>query len=160
MKLDHAIIDVQGAEEELAKRLRRLADRHTADGGVYHLSRDLAKRCAERLERLAPHAERYGVATNGDTAPPSVLSSVRQAASSMVARSEVAGGSLLADLHDTYLDAMRAELEWTILQQAAASIRDGELLKVVQRCREEAETTGKWLRTMVKTSAPQALATS
>jgi hypothetical protein len=158
MKIDHSIRDVQDAEMDLAKQLYRLSDRHAADGGVHHLSRDLARRCEERLRQLGAHSQRYGVETSGHTTASSVLSTVRQATSSMVARTELAGMSLLADLRDTYLVAMRTELAWTILQQAAASVRDGELLNVAQQCREDTETCGKWLRTMVKTSAPQALA--
>jgi hypothetical protein len=39
------------------------------------------------------------------------------------------------------------------------AIRDGDLLHVACTCREQAETCGKWLRTRIKESSPQILAT-
>ena len=52
-----------------------------------------------------------------------------------------------------------AEIAWVILAQAAQAVRDHELLQVASLCHEEAEARGKWLRTRIKESAPQVLAT-
>jgi hypothetical protein len=67
---------------------------------------------------------------------------------------------LVKDLRETYVAAHRAEISWIVLQQAAKAARDSELLKVVGVCAEEAEQTWKWLRTRLKDSAPEALATN
>ena len=52
------------------------------------------------------------------------------------------------------------ETELTRLRAAfAQAVRDRELLQVVSVCHEAAEARGKWLRTRIKESAPQVLAT-
>ena len=50
-------------------------------------------------------------------------------------------------------------IAWVILAQAAQAVRDRELLRVASLCHQEAEARGKWLRTRIKESAPQVLAT-
>ena len=52
-----------------------------------------------------------------------------------------------------------AEIAWVILAQVAQAVRDRDLLVVVSECHEQAETRGKWLRTRIKESSPQILAT-
>jgi len=71
----------------------------------------------------------------------------------------MSGLLLLRDLRNLYLSAQEAEIDWVILAQAAQAVRDRELLQVVSLCHEEAEARGKWLRTRIKESAPQVLAT-
>ena len=72
----------------------------------------------------------------------------------------MSGLALLHDLRDVYVAAHRAEVGWIMLQQAAKAGRASELLAVVGTCAEEAEQTWKWLRTRIKETAPEALATS
>jgi hypothetical protein len=153
MKLDQAIEDVQDAEAELARELRAVGERHAAEHDLYHLSHTLAKQCAEHIERLSPFAERYG-ASSGDGG---VAESPKSA--ELLGRSESAGLLLLRDLRNLYLTAQAAEIAWAILSQAAKAVRDRELLATVSSCHQEAETCGKWLRTRIKESAPQVLAT-
>jgi len=161
MKLDKAIEDVQDAEAELAKRLRTVSERHAAEHDLYHMGHTLARQCAEHLEQLAPFADRYGASGHGgDVAEsPGVLETVRRKSGELLARSETSGLLLLKDLRSLYLSAQDAEITWVILLQAAKAVRDRELLDVVNSCHQEAEARGKWLRTRIKESAPQVLAT-
>ncbi len=161
MKLDKAIEDVQDAEAELAKELRVVGERHAAEHDVYHLGHTLAKQCADHLERLAPFAERYGASSADERVheSPGVLDTLRHKSAELLGRSETSGLLLLRDLRNLYLTAQEAELAWVILGQAAKAVRDPELLHEVTRCHEEAEARGKWLRTKIKESAPQVLAT-
>ena len=159
MKLDKAIEDVQDAESELAKQLRAIGERHAVEHDLYHLGRTLAKQCADHLERLAPFAERYGASkADGRVAEsPGLLETLRHKSSELLGRSELTGMLLLRDLRNLYLTAQEAEIAWVILAQAAQAARDRELLQEVSLCHEEAEARGKWLRTRIKTSAPQIL---
>lgn len=161
MKLDKAIEDVQDAEAELAKELRVVGERHAVEHDLYHLGHTLAKQCADHLERLAPFAERYGASSVDDRVheSPGVLEMLRHKSAELLGRSETSGLLLLRDLRNLYLTAQEAELAWVILAQAAQAVRDRELLREVSRCHEEAEARGKWLRTKIKESAPQVLAT-
>ncbi|MFB4315305.1 hypothetical protein [Actinomadura sp. 21ATH] len=162
MKLDRAIGEVQDTEAHLAAELRRLAERHAAEHDVYHLGLTLAEQCGEHVERLAPFAGRYGAAERdtADTAgPPGLLDAFRRATARLAGRSEDEGVLLLRDLRDLYLAAQEAEIAWVILGQAAQAARDRELLDTTDACHERAETRAKWLRTRIKVTAPQALAT-
>jgi hypothetical protein len=161
VKLDKAITDVQEAEADLAKELRTIAERHAVEHDLYHLGHALARRCSDHLERLAPFADRYGAKPreDGDGESPSLLETLRHKSAELLGRSELSGMLLLRDLRNLYLTAQEAEITWVILAQAAQAVRDRELLQVVSLCHEEAEARGKWLRTRIKQSAPQALAT-
>jgi hypothetical protein len=160
VKLDRAIADVQRAEEELARALRRVGERHAVEHDLYHLGRTLARKCAEHVEKLAPFAERYG-APPGDAdvaESPGLVEALRHKGAELLGRSEASGMLLLRDLRNLYLTAQEAELAWVILAQAAQAVRDRELLLVVTPCHEEAQMRGKWLRTRIKETAPQVLA--
>ena len=161
MKLDKAIADVQEAESDLAKELRVVGERHATEHDLYHLGHTLARQCGEHLERLAPFAERYGADVPDDAVAesPGLLETMRRKSAELLGRSERSGLLLLRDLRNLYLTAQEAEIAWVILAQAAQAARDRELLQVVSLCHEEAEARGKWLRTRIKQSAPQVLAT-
>ena len=161
MKLDKAIEQVQDAEADLAGELRKIGERHAVEHDLYHLSHTLARRCQEHLDRLAPFAERYGAPSKTDDVAetPGLLETLRHKSSELLGRSESTGMLLLRDLRNLYLTAQEAEIAWVILAQTAQVACDRELLRVVTECHEEAETRGKWLRTRIKESAPQVLAT-
>jgi hypothetical protein len=161
MKLDKAIADVQDAESDLAKELRTIGERHAVEHDLYHLGHTLARQCGDHLERLAPFAERYGTPPReeGGAESPGLLETLRHKSAELLGRTELSGVLLLRDLRNLYLSAQEAEIAWVILAQAAQAVRDRELLQVVSLCHEEAEARGKWLRTRIKESAPQVLAT-
>jgi hypothetical protein len=160
MKIDLAIKDVQNAESDLGKRLRAIGERHATEHDLYHLGHTLARQCAEHLQQLAPSAERYGAGGGGGVPEsPGVLETVRRRSGELLGRSESSGLLLLKDLRSLYLSAQEAEIAWVILVQAAKAARDRELLDVATSCHQETEACGKWLRTRIKESAPQVLAT-
>jgi hypothetical protein len=161
MKVDKAIAQVEEAEQDLAAELRKVGERHAVEHDLYHLSHTLAKQCESHLERLRPFGERYGTTVDSDGAGegPTLLERVRHKTAELVGRSELTGMLLLRDLRNLYLTAQEAEIAWVILAQVAQAVRDRELLVVASQCHEEAETRGKWLRTRIKESSPQILAT-
>ena len=161
MKLDKAIDDVQDAETDLAKELRAVGERHAVEHDLYHLGHTLAKQCAAHLEQLQPFAERYGASTPGKRVAesPRLVETLRRKSAGLLGRSEMSGMLLLRDLRNLYLTAQEAEIAWVILGQCAQAVRDQELLDVTNLCHHEAEMRGKWLRTRIKESSPQILAT-
>jgi hypothetical protein len=160
VKMHKAIEEVHEAEAVLAKRLHTVCERHASESDLYHLGHAFARRCAEHLQALAPFAQRYGAkpAPDGLDESPGLLETVRRKGADMIGRSEAAGLLLISDLRDLYLAAQHAELAWVILLQAAKAKRDAELIDIVTRCHEEAEMSGKWLRTRIKEAAPQVYA--
>ena len=154
MKLDRALGRLHVSEAELAAELRRLAERHAVENDVYHRGHSLAALSAERTERLRPFTERYGALAPGSDGP--ALLGIDEP----LGRVEAAGMLLLDDLRKTYLKAQQVEIDWAILLQAAKAVRDGELVGVIGSCQEEAEHAAAWLRTRIKESAAQVLATT
>ncbi len=162
MKLDKALELVTEAEEDLAEKLGRLSGRHATEHDVYQLGHALAERCREHLAALAPFTEQVGADTpdeDAGAAKHGAADALRRATATVLGRSEITGMMLLLDLRDTYLTAQNAEISWVILLQTAKAARQGELEKVASSCGEEAEGTGKWLRTRIKQATPQVLAT-
>jgi hypothetical protein len=161
VRLDLAIQHVQEVECDLFDELTTLAERHAADGDVYHVAKTLAARCAMQLKLLLPHAPRYGAAKRSIDEPtrhkPDVLERARQLTTEMLGRHELAGMLLFDDLRALYLTAHRAELAWVVLEQGAKAGRDAELLTAARKGREEAERRWKWVRTKVKETSPQLL---
>jgi len=157
-----AIDDVQDAEIELAKQLVAMADRHVSDSDVYHMSLARAHVCAEHVWKVRPFVEQYEAHAVDveDATTPGFLDTLRKSASTAIGHTPVSGVVLVKDLREAYLVAHRVEINWIILQQAAKAARAGELLEVITACHEEAEQTWKWLRTHIKATAPEALATS
>ena len=161
MRLGRAISDVQAAETDMAKELRAIGELHAVEHDLYHLGHMLARQCAEHLERLTPFADRYGGDHAGDSAgeSPRILETLRRKNAEFLGRSETSGLLLLRDLRNLYLTGQEAEIAWVILVQAAQAVRDRELLQMASFCQEGAEARAKWLRTRIKESAPQVLAT-
>jgi len=159
VKIDHAINDVQDAENQLGTELRRIGERHAVEHDLYHLGHILARQCDAHLAALAPAAERYGVSLSANDVGESsgIIESFRRTSAQMMRRAQAPGMLLLRDLRNLYLNAQEAELAWVILIQVAKAARDPALLEVATSCCEDAEIRGKWLRTRIKEAAPQIL---
>lgn len=163
MKLDKAVQLVIEAEEELAEKLSTLAGRHATEHDIYHLGHALAERSREHLVRLEPFAGQLGVSTPDDdngAGQRGPVDTLRRMTGALLGRTEATGMLLLLDLRDAYLTAQAAEITWVILLQASKAARQQELEKCVVTCHEESEGTAKWLRTRIKETSPQVLATS
>lgn len=160
MKIHLAIDAVTKAERNLAEYLRHVAGRHAVEHDMYHLGHSQARKAVMRAQTLTKLAERYG-AEKPDAEPESGLKdTLRQQASRLMGRSDVAGVMFLADLQHAYLKAQEAEIAWVVLLQGAKARRDSELVEAATAGQEGCETTAKWLRTRIKVTAPQILATA
>jgi hypothetical protein len=161
MKLDIAIDEVMDAETELARKLHSIGERHATEHDLYHMSHTLTRQCTDHLEQLTPMAAKYGGHTH--TGEPNrisgLLNALRRTGARLTGRAEASGLLLLNDLRSLYLTAQHAEICWVVLLQAAEAARDQRLIELVTECHEHAELRGKWLRTRIKETAPQVLAT-
>jgi hypothetical protein len=136
------------SEQELADGFRTVADGHAEEPDIYHLCHTLAQQCEAHVERLKPFVDRYGeeAPEEPDRLYQEFFHEVRSG-----------GLGLLRDLHDLYMMASFCDISWTMVGQAAQSIRDAELLETVNACEGETSTQIKWLKTRMKQAAPQAL---
>lgn len=139
---------LETGERTLAASFRQVARGHAAEADVHHTCLQLAARCDEHIGELAPVVERYGDAPAGE---PERL----HAEGLSQTRSGPLG--LLRDLQDLYLLASYVDITWTLVGQAAKGARDVDLVDLVDRCDHETSTQVSWLRTRLKSAAPQAL---
>jgi hypothetical protein len=160
MQLGRALKELHAAELALADEFRKAGQRHAADHDVFHLCHTLAEQCDEHAAKLVPHGARYSQRLDEPREPSaldSVLGAVRRTASEAAGRVPASGKLLLDDLRRLYLMAQEALIDWTIVMQGAKAARDAELLETVGTCMAETEVQGKWLKTRLKTAAPQVL---
>jgi len=162
MKIDQVLDDVYDHETTLAKELRTVAERHAAEHDVYHVGHAQARASGQRIEQLAPHAERYGA--DRRSAPSSessgIVEEIRHKGSELLGRSKASGQLLLADLRKLYLQAQATEMAWTVLLQSSQAVRDADLIKTAKEGQEQATICAKWIRTRIKETAPQVYATA
>ncbi|MGN6693570.1 MAG: hypothetical protein ACTHN0_05285 [Aquihabitans sp.] len=148
MQLHHYIGLLHRAEHDLAASFREVAQAHVAEPDIEGICLQLAEQCDRHERELEPFVDRFGE-ESGDE--PDRM------------HSDLFGGTregplaLLRDLHDLYLMASECDITWTLVGQAARSIRDEELVAVVESCEGETSTQLAWLRTRSKAAAPQAL---
>lgn len=151
MMLGHYIGFISRSQKELAEAFREVAERHSADAAIFHISKQLARECDSHVEQLEPFVDRYG--DESDDEPERLHSDLFQG-------SREGPFGMLRDLHDLYLMAAEVDMSWTVIAQAAQGARDSDLLEVTQTCEKETATQLKWLRSQMKEAAPQTLVVS
>lgn len=185
MKVGLAVQQVRSAEEDLAKGLERVGERHKTDQEVYHLTRTLAGVSRRNAQTIARFQERYpasGGTETGEDEPglfgrlrergadiaesvsggsegdrSGLLDAAREKGAEMVGRRPETGLLLLRDLRELHTLASEASINWVILGQGAQAAKDAELLRATKGCHPDTLRTLKWANTMIKTVSPQVL---
>ncbi|WP_315094143.1 hypothetical protein [uncultured Cellulomonas sp.] len=138
MRVSRLLREMAAAEADLAGRLARLADEHSADRDVSLVARDLAIWSQDHAAGLA---ERAGSRVPDTVDPPPVA--------------DDPGATLLRDLREAYLAACGLATDWDVLGQVAAARRDDELAGLVGLCAPRNQRQVTWLRAKRKESAAQ-----
>jgi hypothetical protein len=136
------------AEELLASSYRVVGDGHAAEPDVHGICHLLARQCDAHERALRPVLDRYGERP-GDEPDRLHVTAIESTRSGPV--------GLLRDLQDLCLIAQLVATTYTVVKQAAAALRDEELLGVIADCDGETETQIAWIFTRMKQAAPQAL---
>jgi hypothetical protein len=151
----------QAHKEALAHDLNTLGERHKADHDVYHLTGVLLRIAHTNLERLAPHAERYGVAIDTDDGPdhhaPTLAGKAREKTAELIGRRPEPSLVLIHDLRTLHMLYAEASINYVIISQAAQAAADTELLDAISACHAQTLRGMKWTVTRLKTAAPHAL---
>jgi len=139
---------LERAQHNLADAFDEVGDAHRDEVDVAIHCERLAGQCREHAERLGPFADHYGEEPDDepDRLHSQLFSGTREGAL-----------ALLRDLQDLYLMACECDICWTLVGQAAQGVRDTDLLDAVTRCEGETAVQISWLRTRMKSAAPQAL---
>jgi hypothetical protein len=139
---------VRNGEEQLAEAFKVVADRHYNDYEIRELCRQMAGWSLGHQEALEPMVKRYGAENRPDPL---------RLRGSLFHGSRAGTFGQLRDLQDLSLLANAVRTNYTILIQAAISLKDQELEK---RCEDLGDQTNRqieWLCTRIKNLAPQAV---
>lgn len=148
MKLPVYLGLLHRAEETLAGSYRQVVAGHGHEPAVHYLCMMLAGQCQDHAAALAPVVEHYGGGTAGGarmTGCPRALGDPQRC-----------GGSAAGPARPQHAGHF-VDVTWMMVKQAAAGLRDEQLLGVVADCESESAIQLDWLRTRMKQAAPQAL---
>jgi rubrerythrin len=148
MHLGNYLDMIHRAEIDLADGFRQVAEAHKDEPDIHGLCQKLAIECERHAEALRPIVERYG--SNHEDEPDRLSQDLFQG-------TRTGGLGLVRDLQDLYIMASDVDITWVVLGQAAQALGDRELLQVVTSFDHETATQLKWLKTRIKSAAPQAL---
>ena len=135
-------------ERELALALEKVALRHADQPDVPPILRTLAQWSTLHAEKLQPLLKRYPGAA---ALSPRILSSV------LFKGPRKGGIGLLRDLADLAILAHALHGTWTMIDQAAAALRDAEMKAMCDTFISQTKRQIEWLDTRIKQTAPQAL---
>jgi hypothetical protein len=141
-------------EHRLDAYLRTLAERQVTEHEVHHVALDLARWSADSAAQVAALADQLHqdpITTIGQDLEPEVPSRPW-------AEAEASGLRLLEDLCQTYLLASANSLAWKMLAQVAQATQEAGALELASRCHPQTLRQVRWANTMIKTAAPQILA--
>ena len=158
MKIGMVLRDLHGDENDLARTLIKVADRHRADHELFHLGHDLAEWSVRHVREIAAIAGSFGEQL--DPAPddtPSLLDEARRRVSELAGRSTEAELLMVRDLRDVYLRASGVLTDWEMIGQAAQAIVHDELLELATRCQAETKRQAAWANAKIKEASTQAL---
>jgi hypothetical protein len=136
------------AERTLGESFRQVAHGHAGEVDVFHMCLQLAQQCDAHVDALRPLVERYG--ESKDPEP-------ERLHADGLSETRSGGLGLLRDLHDLYMLANYLDMAWTMVGQAGKGARDEELIAIVAQCEGQVGTQLTWIRTRMKSAAPQAL---
>jgi hypothetical protein len=148
MHLGHYLDMLIRSERDLAAGLRAAGEAHADEPDVRFTAELCATWCDAHVERLAPFVARY---VDDAPEPPAALHL------DLFEGPREGPLGLLRDLHDLYLLATSCDLTWSLVGQAARAVRDADLRDTVAGCDGETARTLQWLKTYLRTAAPQAL---
>jgi len=144
-------------ERECIETLRLLAEHHPDEADVVHTVTWMIPEAERRVAALG--ALLGGGADVGNRGPLERAAGwARERIGAVAGSSPRSGPMLVAELRDGYGEVQQVWLDWTIARQLAMASRDAELLALCETSLTETARRAKWLLTLVKQAAPQALA--
>lgn len=139
---------VHSAENQLAKALKLVAEKHKDEPDIEHTCKMLASWSEQHEKGLHPFIQKY--TEDRSSKEPERLESLFN-------KSRTGSLGMLRDLHDLWLLSQEVRICWKVIIQAAQGLRDEELLKVCKEFQEETNRQQIWLQTRIKQAAPQTL---
>jgi hypothetical protein len=137
-------------EQQLAKAFSKVARLHQNEPEIYYMCLMLAMWSIEHARDVLPFKKKYTWPESSTTA----TERLNPAISDDPQNGEL---NLLHDLHGLWLQTKEIEICWSVLLQAAKTIRDEELETACASMAKETKRQSDWLISRVKKAAPQIL---
>ncbi len=156
------LAEVHEGEAQLEKQFHLVAERHPLEHEVHHLAVDLARWSRQNRQDLVPLAARYGKTLAEDEAPRTATGPIAKASekiAELLAHRAEPGLLLLDDLRQLFLLSSDNSVLWTMLAQAAETMKDSELLEIVSACHSRTMRQVLWCNGMIKELSSQVLTT-
>ncbi|MFC5381438.1 hypothetical protein [Aquipuribacter nitratireducens] len=158
MKIGMALRELHRSENELARALLEVSERHRVDHDVFYLGRELASWSQAHVRALADAGSRYDVDLDPEPVTgQGLLAAARERWSDAVGRDPRAALRLLVDVREVYTLACGVSVDWELVAQAAQGVRDAELLALSKACHPETLRQMRWANAKLKESATQIL---
>lgn len=139
---------VRATEEDLGQAYIAVGRRHAAELDIEHPCELFAEWSQENSREIQPFVKKYRSSSSSEAGKLYHDLFNRQSKDSL---------ALLRDLHHLWLMAQEAHISWTVLLQTATALRDEELKALCQNALERNHRQLIWLRTRIKSGAPQTL---
>jgi hypothetical protein len=155
--LEYALSRIHHGENDLAKELLAVAERHRTEHEIHHVARDLAIWSQANLARIAAVAADHGLSLDPEADHPGRLSRLSDKVATLSRHRREPALLLLEDLRTLYLMASQNSLAWEMLAQFGQATRRTDLLQVAKDCHPQTLRQLRWANTMIQTLSPQAL---
>jgi hypothetical protein len=145
-------------EDDLARALLQLSDRHASDHEIHFVARDVAGWSQEHVRRLAEAGHAHGLHLDPEpTDPRSLRAVLRRAAGDALGRLHAPSMVLLVDLRALHRAAAGVSLDWEILAQSAQAGEHTDLVELAADCHPQTLRQLRWANAQVKELAAQAI---
>jgi hypothetical protein len=146
------VILAHDGEQRLVAALDQLAEHHTDDPDIAGGAHVLAGIGRDTVAALDRHCDHYATirAAHQEHEPQDFFAEP-------VAASRDGSIGLLRDLQDLLMLTAFVGSTWTVVQQGARAMHDQDLAALAANAIANADQLERWLRTNLKTAAPQAL---
>src|SRR3954447_26034468 len=150
MQIAQYLAMIRENEKQLAEAFLMVSDKHDRDSEIHNMCQQLAAWSNAHIKELDPFVEKYGEDKSKNQ-------QVEQVRGALFHGTRIGGAGLMADLQDLMTLASIAVIKWTILEQGATALHDKALATVAEEACKQGDRQVSWLRTELKTAAPQAL---
>jgi hypothetical protein len=155
--LAYAFTRLHHGENELAKELLAVAERHRTHHEIHHVARDLAAWSSASVTQIAAVAADHDLHLATEADEPSRLTHIGAKLASLAGRRPEPALLLLEDLRTLYLMGSENSLAWEMLAQLAQATHRRDILHLASDCHPQTLRQIRWANTMIKTLSPQAL---
>lgn len=160
MKIGLVLRELHRDENELARHLLCVSERHKVDHEVHHLARDLAEWSRQHVRAVAEAGPRYGVRLDPEPDDERTLTeTLHEKGGEFLGKRGHPALLILRDLRRIYTDASGLSADWEMLAQAAQAAKDTELLQLAQTCHPDTLRQIRWANAKLKEASPQILIT-